>query len=115
MDPNHRDRIAFLKICSGVFERNKSVPACSVRQGTSKFAAPTAFMAEKEICDRRSLPGRYRRPARHGQLQDRRHVHRRRTVAVRTGIPELLAGVVPLHRKRRPDEIQATGQRRSTN
>ena len=23
MDPNHRDRIAFLKICSGVFERNK--------------------------------------------------------------------------------------------
>ena len=25
MDPNHRDRIAFMKICSGVFERNKKI------------------------------------------------------------------------------------------
>ena len=27
MDPNHRDRIAFLKICSGTFERNKNYPS----------------------------------------------------------------------------------------
>ena len=47
MDPNHRDRIAFLKICSGVFERNK--PYLHVRSGKNiKFAAPTAFMAEKK-------------------------------------------------------------------
>ena len=46
MDPNHRDRIAFLKICSGTFERNKNF--LHVRSGKNmKFASPTAFMAEK--------------------------------------------------------------------
>lgn len=40
MDPNHRDRIAFLKICSGVFERNKSYLHVSSGKGM-KFAAPT--------------------------------------------------------------------------
>ena len=47
MDPNHRDRIAFLKICSGTFERNKNY--LHVRSGKQlKFSSPTAFMAEKK-------------------------------------------------------------------
>mgnify|MGYP003176822256 CR=1 FL=1 len=47
MDPNHRDRIAFLKICSGIFERNKNY--LHVRSGKQmKFSSPTAFMAEKK-------------------------------------------------------------------
>ena len=56
MDPNHRDRIAFLKICSGVFERNK--PYLHVRSGKNiKFAAPTAFMAEKKSVIDEAFPG----------------------------------------------------------
>lgn len=51
MDPKHRDRIAFLRICSGTFERNKKY--FHVRsQKPIKFSTPTAFMAqEKEIID----------------------------------------------------------------
>lgn len=56
MDPNHRDRIAFLKICSGTFERNK--PYFHVRSGKNmKFAAPTAFMAEKKSIIDEAFPG----------------------------------------------------------
>lgn len=56
MDPNHRDRIAFLKICSGVFERNK--PYLHVRSGKQmKFSSPTAFMAEKKSIIDEAFPG----------------------------------------------------------
>ena len=51
MDPKHRDRLAFIKIVSGTFERNK--PYTHVRLGKNlKFSAPNAFFAEKkEIVD----------------------------------------------------------------
>ncbi|WP_143962406.1 peptide chain release factor 3 [Litoribacter populi] len=56
MDPNHRNRIAFLRICSGKFERNK--PYNQVR-GTKplRFSNVTSFMAQdKEIVDE-AFPG----------------------------------------------------------
>ena len=47
MDPNHRSCIAFVKICSGKFERN--VNYRHVRHGKMmRFSAPTAFMAQKK-------------------------------------------------------------------
>ena len=47
MDPNHRSCIAFIKICSGRFERNASYK--HVRLGKSlKFSSPTAFMAQRK-------------------------------------------------------------------
>lgn len=47
MDPNHRSSIAFVKICSGRFERN--APYLHVRLGKQlKFSSPTAFMAQKK-------------------------------------------------------------------
>jgi len=51
MDPKHRDRLAFIKIVSGTFERNK--PYMHVRLGKNlKFSSPNAFFAEKkEIVD----------------------------------------------------------------
>ena len=56
MDPNHRNRLAFVKICSGVFERNK--PYLHVRSGkTMKFSSPHAFMAEKKEIVDISYPG----------------------------------------------------------
>ncbi|MFI3330463.1 MAG: peptide chain release factor 3 [Rikenellaceae bacterium] len=56
MDPNHRDRIAFLKICSGTFERNK--PYLHVKSGKNmKFSSPNAFMAEKKSIVDFAYPG----------------------------------------------------------
>lgn len=51
MDPNHRNRLAFLKICSGKFERNK--PYYHVRLNKYfKYSSPNAFLADKkEIVD----------------------------------------------------------------
>ncbi|GAB1415089.1 peptide chain release factor 3 [Paludibacter sp.] len=47
MDPNHRSCIAFVKICSGKFERN--VNYRHIRHGKMmKFSSPTAFMAQKK-------------------------------------------------------------------
>jgi peptide chain release factor 3 len=56
MDPKHRDRIAFLRICSGHFMRNTNY--LHVRQERSiKFSNPTAFMAaKKEVIDE-AFPG----------------------------------------------------------
>ena len=56
MDPNHRDRIAFLKICSGTFERSRNY--LHVRSGKQlKFSSPTAFMAEKKSVIDFAYPG----------------------------------------------------------
>ncbi len=56
MDPNHRDRIAFIKIVSGKFERNKTY--IHVRSGRKmKFSSPTSFMAEKKSVIDEACPG----------------------------------------------------------
>ena len=56
MDPKHRDRIAFLRICSGVFERNTNY--LHVRQDKKiKFSNPTAFMASKKSVVDEAFPG----------------------------------------------------------
>ena len=56
MDPKHRDRIAFLRVCSGTFERNTNY--LHVRQGKNmKFSNPTAFMAEKKSVIDEAFPG----------------------------------------------------------
>ena len=56
MDPKHRDRLAFVKIVSGSFERNK--PYLHVRLGKSlKFSSPNAFFAEKKEIVDISYPG----------------------------------------------------------
>ncbi|MDR1342952.1 MAG: peptide chain release factor 3 [Prevotellaceae bacterium] len=56
MDPNHRDRLAFLKICSGTFERNKAY--LHVRHGKQlRFSSPSAFMAEKKTVVDEAYPG----------------------------------------------------------
>lgn len=51
MDPNHRSRIAFVKVCSGKFERNVNYKHVRFNR-MMKFSSPTAFMAQKkEILD----------------------------------------------------------------
>ena len=56
MDPNHRSCIAFVKICSGKFERNANYK--HIRSGKMmKFSSPTAFMAQKKNIVDEAVPG----------------------------------------------------------
>ncbi len=51
MDPNHRSCIAFVKVCSGKFERNVNYKHIRFNR-LMRFSSPTAFMAQKkEILD----------------------------------------------------------------
>src|ERR1700752_1572509 len=56
LDPKHRDRIAFLRIVSGKFERNKYY--YNVREKKDmRFSNPTAFMAQQKSVIDESFPG----------------------------------------------------------
>lgn len=56
IDPNHRSRIAFVKICSGRFERNKMYK--NIRLGKSfRISSPTAFMASQKETVEEAFPG----------------------------------------------------------
>jgi len=56
LDPKHRDRIAFLRIVSGKFERNKFY--YHVRLGKNfKFPNPTSFMAQDKSVIEEAYPG----------------------------------------------------------
>ena len=56
IDPNHRSCIAFCKVCSGKFERNK--PYLHVRQNkTLRFSSPTQFMAQRKSTIDEAWPG----------------------------------------------------------
>ena len=51
LDPNHRDRTAFFRICSGRFERNKFYFHTRLHKKI-RFSSPTHFMAnEKSVID----------------------------------------------------------------
>lgn len=56
IDPNHRSRIAFVKICSGTFERNKNYRHIRLAK-TFKYSSPTAFMADKKEVIENAFPG----------------------------------------------------------
>ncbi len=56
IDPNHRSRIAFVKICSGMFERNKNYRHIRLAK-VFKYSSPTAFMADKKEVIEIAFPG----------------------------------------------------------
>jgi peptide chain release factor 3 len=56
LDPKHRDRIAFLRIVSGKFERNKFYQHSRVEKKL-KFANPTSFMAQDKSVIDEAYPG----------------------------------------------------------
>lgn len=56
LDPNHRDRIAFMRICSGKFERNKFYYHTRLDKKL-RFANPTSFMANNKSIVEEAYPG----------------------------------------------------------
>jgi len=56
LDPKHRDRIAFLRICSGKFERNKFYQHIRIDK-KMRFSNPTSFMAQDKSVIEEAFPG----------------------------------------------------------
>jgi peptide chain release factor 3 len=56
LDPKHRDRIAFLRICSGTFQRNTFYKNIRIDKKL-KFANPTSFMAQDKSVIEEAFPG----------------------------------------------------------
>jgi peptide chain release factor 3 len=56
MDPNHRDRIAFARICSGKFERGMDVNCARTAKAVGTKYATTAFGSERETIEE-AFPG----------------------------------------------------------
>jgi len=56
LDPKHRDRIAFLRVCSGKFERNKFYLHVRLNRQL-KFANPASFMAQSKSLLEEAFPG----------------------------------------------------------
>ena len=56
LDPNHRDRIAFMRICSGRFERNKFYFHTRLEKKL-RFSSQTSFMANAKSIVDEAFPG----------------------------------------------------------
>ena len=56
LDPNHRDRIAFMRICSGKFERNKFYYHTRLKKSL-RFSSPATFMANSKNIVEEAYPG----------------------------------------------------------
>ncbi len=56
LDPRHRDRIAFLRICSGVFERGKFYHHTRLDKDV-RFSSPFSFMADSKSIVEEGFPG----------------------------------------------------------
>jgi peptide chain release factor 3 len=56
LDPKHRDRIAFLRIVSGVFERHKYYHHVRLNKNI-RFSTPVTFMAQEKNIVEKAYPG----------------------------------------------------------
>ncbi len=56
LDPNHRDRIAFLRVCSGCFQRNTYYHHVRLDKEL-RFATPTNFLAAQKTIVDEAWPG----------------------------------------------------------
>lgn len=56
LDPNHRDRIAFVRVCSGEFERNKFYYHTRLKKNV-RYANPTTFLANEKKLIENAYPG----------------------------------------------------------
>lgn len=56
IDPRHRDRIAFIRICSGKFERNKFFYHVRLEKNL-RFNSPASFLAQDKSIIEEAFPG----------------------------------------------------------
>ncbi len=105
MDKAHRDRVAFMRVCSGKFERGMKVHPRPHRQDDpprQPHDLPRAGAHDR----RRRLRRRRDRRLRSGHLRDRRHAHRR----ARSFTFEEIPSFAPEHFARVVDDRPAAPQ-----
>lgn len=56
LDPNHRNRIAFMRVCSGKFERNKFFTNTRLKK-QMRFSNPVEFLASSRSITEEGYPG----------------------------------------------------------
>lgn len=56
MDPSHRDRVAFIRVCSGKFERNISVRSSRLEKDI-KLSMPVSFFGQERVVVEEAWPG----------------------------------------------------------
>jgi peptide chain release factor 3 len=56
MDPNHRDRVAFMRVCSGKFERNMMARHVRLEKDI-KLSMPVTFFAQERVIIETAWPG----------------------------------------------------------
>lgn len=56
LDPKHRDRIAFMRVCSGKFERNKFFHHVRLNKNF-KVSSPVSFLAQSKSIIEEAFPG----------------------------------------------------------
>ena len=77
MDPAHRDRIAFLRLCAGQYQRGMRLFHVRLDKEV-RVADALTFMAADRAQARGGLRRRHHRPAQPRHHQHRRHLHRGR-------------------------------------
>ena len=108
MDPKHRDRIAFMRLCSGKFESGQRL--FQVAHGKEvRVADALTFMAADRGLIEEAWAGRHHRPAQPRHHRRRRHLHDGRGAAVHRH-PELRAGAVPPRAPQGPAAHEAAHQ-----
>ncbi len=105
MDPNHRDRVAFFRLCSGRFRRGMKLRQTRTGKLLSVQNPIFFFAHERELADE-ALPGDIIGIPNHGTLRVRRFAHRRRGYPLH-GHSELRAGNPASGPPRRSDARQA--------
>ena len=68
MDPKHRDRIAFMRICSGHFKRGMTLTQIRTNKGI-KIPTPVMFLAQERELAEDAFPGDIIGIPNHGQLR----------------------------------------------
>ena len=56
MDPQHRDRVAFIRVCSGKFEKNMAVKHARTKKEI-KLSRPLNFFAQERVIVEEAYPG----------------------------------------------------------
>ena len=108
MDPKHRDRVAFLRLCSGHFQRGMKLT--QVRTGKPMAVAnPVLFLARDRELAEDAWAGDIIGIPNHGQLRIGDALTEGEAL-VFTGIPSFAPELLQVGPRRRPDEGQAPGE-----
>ena len=106
MDPNHRDRVAFLRLCSGKFRRGMKLTQIGHRQDPSVQLRSCSSPASARSVDE-AWPGDIIGIPNHGVLRVGDTLTEGAAI-VFTGIPELRAGNPAPRAPGRSDEVRSS-------